>query len=177
MTDLPHPVALLALLALLAFPLRAEAAIPLDVQISWEYHELPGTMEIYEIRPGTRPKLWETAAVADLGGAPVGPKIKDSKLTSTAGSIERFVLVLKNTTDKTLYFFAAPHQVTPAHHSLGFKFKCLCINHAYTVAPGETWYRVVELRLDKNIEADSLDIKHMLIGIDSQRYKEFELPK
>jgi len=55
--------------------------------------------------------------------------------------------------------------------------ECLCINHAYTVAPGETWYRVVELRLDKYIEADSVDIKHMLIGIDSERYKEFELPK
>jgi hypothetical protein len=133
-------------------------------------------MEIYEIRSGTRPPLWETAAVKNLGEAPVGPKIKDSKITSTAGSIERFVLVMKNETEDTLYFFAAPHQVSPAHHSLGFKFKCLCINHAYKIPPGETWYRVVELRLDKNIDADAVDIKHMLIGLDSQKYKEFQLP-
>ena len=147
-----------------------------EVLISWENAALPGTMEIYRIKPGKRPKLWETAAVKKLAAAPVGAKYEGSTLMSAAGRVERFVLVMENTTEETLYFFAAPHQVTPAQHSLGFKFKCLCINHAFKIPPGEIWYRVVELRMDANINAPSVDIKHMLIGLDEVRYKDFELP-
>lgn len=170
---------LLACLGVLAvaLPGAADTSKGVEVLISWENHGLPGTMEIYEVRPGTRPPLWETAAVKNLGKAPVGAKLEGSKLKSQAGRIERFVLVMKNETEETLYFFAAPHQVTPAQHSLGFKFKCLCINHAFKIPPGETWYRIVELRLDENIDAESIDIKHMLIALDEVKYKDFQLPK
>ena len=76
-----------------------------------------------------------------------------------------------------MYFFAAPHVVEPAEYSLGFKFKCLCINHAFSIGPKETWYRVVELRVSKDVVGDNLNITHTIVGIDKDKMKQFEIKK
>jgi hypothetical protein len=57
---------------------------------------------------------------------------------------------------------------------LGFKFKCLCVNHAFTVPKGEVWYRVVEIRLAPDFLGDSLSLTHNLIGITKDRVSEFQ---
>lgn len=78
---------------------------------------------------------------------------------------ERFALVFRNPSDSR-YFFAAPHTVHPAEHSLGFKFKCLCINHAFKSEPKGLWYRVVEFRLSRDFAGTQLVLTHTIIGID-----------
>jgi hypothetical protein len=83
--------------------------------------------------------------------------------------------VYPNPGDKPLYFFATPHHAEPAAASLGFKFKCLCIDHAFSVPPRETWSRVVELRSSRNMEGDRISLTHTLVGIDEARMKKFSM--
>lgn len=91
------------------------------------------------------------------------------------GSTKMFVLIMKNTEAQPVNFFAAPHHVEPQEHSLGFHFNCLCVNHVFTVGPGETWYRVVRLQMHKDYRGKKLGIRHTLIGAGDELKKSFGL--
>jgi hypothetical protein len=159
------------LLALSQTFVSAAAQEPVKVSIQWDYKDFPGEIVLHEAKQGAR--LWDTRGVATLGDAPVGKRIENAVLSVTPGQNRRFVLVVHNSGKKPLYFFAAPHAVHPAEHTLGFKFKCLCIDHAFTVAPGASWYRVVELRLAKDFVGKELTVRHAIIGIDKLRASSF----
>lgn len=160
--------------AVALFAGAAQAAGPVRVNIAWDYRDIATKVEIYE--PKGHPRLWETKAVKTATELPITGKIDGSAFDLVPGQKKRFVLTMRNDTDRTLYFFAAPHQVHPVEHSLGFKFKCLCVNHAFTVAPKETWYRVVEFYLSDGFVGNELTISHTIIGIDDKRAKEFSKP-
>lgn len=162
---------IISLLLLHLLPAAAAAAQQVKVNIGWEYSAYDGKMAIHEIKG--RPRLWDMKSVKSLADAPVGAQINQSSFLIQPGEAKRFALVLHNDTDETKYFFAAPHVAHPAEHSLGFNFKCLCINHAYTVGPRETWYRVVEFRLHDGFVGNELTLTHMVIGIDAARAKSF----
>ena len=147
------------------------------VRLRWQNHGLDSLMEVFHLPPGNLAKLWEMGTGADEGAMPIGDVMDDSSLDVAPGSNTRFVLVMRNPTDAPLYFFAAPHHVNPVQLSLGFKFKCLCINHAFEIPPGEIWYRVIELRMDEGFVGNGITIEHALIGLDEARKKEFELPR
>ncbi len=162
----------MALLALSLTTLSAMASEgPVKVGIQWDYKDFPGAIVLYEAKEGAR--LWETRSATTLQDAPTGKLIEDPLLSVTPGQARRFVLVVHNKGNKPLYFFAAPHAVNPAEHALGFKFKCLCIDHAFTVPPGTSWYRVVELRLSKDFVGKELTVRHAIIGIDRLRARSF----
>lgn len=148
----------------------AAAAEPVHVHIKWEYKDFPAKIEVYDVK-GKR-RLWETKSVpaAEL---PAEKLLQDASFVLPAGAVKRFVLVVRNESHKKLFFFAAPHTVHPVEHSLGFKFKCLCINHAYSVEPGQAWYRIVEFRLDPHFEGADFDVTHTIIGIDEVRARAF----
>ncbi len=158
-------------LVLLAVAWTAGAEPTVKINVNWQYKEFVGPVSIYETRG--QPPLWETKSVADLSAAPVSKPMVDSSFRLALGQRKRFALVVQNTTDKPIFFFAAPHKVYPEEDALGFKFKCLCINHAFTVGPGETWYRIVEFRLSKEFVGDELSITHTIIGISSERAASF----
>lgn len=145
------------------------AGIPLSAKISWKYINVPATMKIYEATAQRPLKLWDMGNGKTLEELPVSQEIPDSTIKITPGGKKQFVLVWKNESDKPVYFFAAPHQVNPQEWSLGFKFHCLCTNHVYSAQPGEYWYRVVELDLDKNYQGTNLDITHSLIAVSADR--------
>jgi len=147
-----------------------QASAPVRVNLKWEYKEFPARVQVFEASGKAR--LWETKSVA-AEQVPIGKPLDDSSFGLTAGAAKRFVLVVRNDSDAKLYFFAAPHTVHPVEHSLGFKFKCLCINHAYSVGPHETWYRVVEFRLDPHFVGSELAVTHTIIGIDEKRAAAF----
>jgi len=147
----------------------------LTVNVNWLYENFPKKVELYEVDPENRLPLWRTESVAAGKALPVGERIEGGKLVIKKGSRKWFVLAVKNDTEKPLYFFAAPHVVEPPAYSLGFKFKCLCINHAYSVGAGETWYRVVQLIINDNVVGDTLDVTHSIIGIDKKRMENFKL--
>jgi hypothetical protein len=100
---------------------------------------------------------------------PVSQEIADATVKISPGGKKQFILVWKNDSDKPVYFFAAPHHVEPQEWSLGFKFHCLCTNHVYSAQPGEYWYRVVELDLDKSYVGSAVDIVHSLIAVSAER--------
>lgn len=155
-------------------PLEDKKSEFVQVKIEWSYIDFPLEMKIYEIKSQRSYELWETHSVKSLDVSPASIEIPGSTLTIQAGRYKEFILGLQNNTDKPIYFFAAPHSVTPAQYSLGFKFKCLCINHAFTVKPGEFWYRVVRLNIDKDFRGSVFSIKHEMIGISEERMKDFE---
>lgn len=165
--------ALKIVLLVAAFLPLAAAAGPVKVNIAWEYKDFPAEIEIHELKG--KPRLWETASVKALDPLQIGGVMENSGFVMEPGQNRRFALVSKNKTDKPLFFFAAPHVVHPAEHSLGFKFKCLCINHAFRVEPGETWYRIVELKLSKDFIGSELTVTHTIIGIDQARAEDFTL--
>lgn len=161
------------LVVFLALPLPALAASPVTVDIRWEYLKFGANVELFEI--DGRQRLWETKSVKGIAEAPLAAPIAGSAITLNAGRKKRFALVVRNETAEPLYFFAAPHVINPAEHSLGFKFKCLCINHAFAVGPGEVWYRIVEFWLSKDFVGNELTVTHSIIGIDKPRAEAFSL--
>lgn len=149
-------------------------ASKVSIQIQWETTTLPLEMEIRELSGAQTLALWTTGSVKEGKQTPFGDLIPESTLVLKPGSKKQFLLVMKNPTDTPVYFFAAPHSALPVEHSFGFKFKCLCVNHAFTVPPKETWYRVVEIRLAPDFLGDQLALKHNLIGISRERMLQFE---
>lgn len=151
--------------AMINYPLQGlRKENKVEVDIGWEYQNVPGKVKIYE--PRNHPKLWQTQTVKNLSDAPVGAEIKDAKILMGPGQSREFVLVMKNETTHPLYFFAAPHHVTPPEYSLGFKFHCLCVNMTYSVNPGSYWYRVVRLDLMPGFRGDHLKVVHTLIRLE-----------
>lgn len=149
----------------------ASAAAPITVNIKWDYKDFNSVVEIYEVKD--RPRLWETKSVKSLKQTPVTSKIEGAHFSLEPGKTKRFALLVENKTDRPLFFFAAPHVVYPVEHALGFKFKCLCINHAFKVGPRESWYRIVEFRLSNDFVGKELTITHSVIGIDEKRADSF----
>ena len=144
-----------------------------NVKLAWTYKEIPPAMRIYEISNRQTLPLWTTETVTNKNQAPITTEIPDSTLILKKGEKKRFALVYTNTSSNPVYFFAAPHSVEPAENALGFKFKCLCINHAYKISPGETWYRIVEFRIAKEFLGDHITLTHALIGMDASRAERF----
>ncbi len=160
-----------------AAPAAPSADGKIKVRLLWENKDFAGTMKVYTPSElGKKKPLWETKAVKDFAQVPVESELVGGALEMAPGTLKKLVLVVKNESKDSYYFFAAPHMVDPVEHSLGFKFHCLCINHAFEVPPGQTWYRVVELKINDKFEGGALDIKHFLLGISKERMKDFALP-
>ncbi len=161
--------------ALLALALPCAAlADPVTVTVAWDYRNFAEPVELFE--PGDDARLWSMRSVAKLDDAPVAGPMAGSSFALEPGGRKRFVLVVRNPTGAPLYFFAAPHAIDPVEDALGFKFKCLCVDHAYAVGPGEIWYRVVEFRLDPAFAGHALTATHSIIGIDRARAEAFSKP-
>jgi len=143
------------------------------IKISWENKDFPLSMEIYEPAAQRSFQIWETA-VANKKDLPVSAKIDGDEFYIKRGGKKLFILVMHNNTKETQRFFAAPHSAEPAEYSFGFKFKCLCVNHAFSILPDGYWYRVVELRLSEKFAGNAIEIKHNLIGISEARMQEIE---
>lgn len=144
------------------------------IQIQWKEVGLPLKMQIHEVRQVQPMELWTTGSVKFGNPAPFEEDpIADGIFYLSPGQKKQFLLVMKNESPNTIYFFASPHQAHPMEHSLGFKFKCLCINHIFVVPSQSYWYRVVELRLSPDFLGDKLSIEHALVGVTESRYKSF----
>lgn len=129
-------------------------------------------MELYEVAASE--PLWRTDSVAVLKDANIGKKIDNNTITVEPNRRYKFALVANNPTDKTLYFFAAPHTTVPEELSFGLRFKCLCVNHAFKIEPKKSWFRIVELRLDPSYKAKKMKINHTIIGVDATVANEFQ---
>jgi hypothetical protein len=147
-----------------------------QIKLSWEYTGLSPGMRVYEPREGPILTVWETGSVKQAKDLPVSREVANSTVTVSRGSHKILVLVYENKTAQPVYFFAAPHNVAPPESSLGLKLKCLCINQAFEVGPGESWYRIIEVQASKNFLGEGFEIKHTIVAIDKERKRKFERP-
>lgn len=147
------------------------------VHILWNSRGFPGKIRLYELAAGRPISLWETETVSSLEKAPVSGEIEGSTLLLSPGELRRFALVYKNETGEDLFFFAAPHSVTPPEFGFGFKFKCLCVNHLFKVEAGKIWYRIVEFRTMPNWASGEFEVSHTLVRVDPTQAKEWEAQK
>lgn len=162
----------LILAFLLAAAPAAAATKAVRLRILWSYDGVPEGMALYALKPGDWP-TWRTEVVASTAQAPVAREIPGAAVSLGRGATMKAALVYVNRTGRPVRFFAAPHSVSPARAALGFKFLCLCTNHVYTVPPGASWYRVVELRVARDFAGESLDVAHQLVAVDGTRAEEF----
>jgi hypothetical protein len=163
------------LLATTAAPALAQAP-EVAVTLKWDYRDLPGPMRVYAVAPGARNVLWETGNAESPAKLPIGEELTDRAIPVERGAYRRLVLVYANAADQPAYFFAAPHSARPEESALGFKFRCLCVDHAFEARPKRFWYRIVELRIAADFVGDQLTISHVLIGIDRARKEKFSKP-
>lgn len=138
------------------------------VTITWQYQNFPSQITIHELRPGRKAELWQTGAARDMTTTPAGEEISGGVFALQPGKEKNFVLAAVNRTAKPIYFFAAPHHLVPANAGLGFQFKCLCVNHLFEIKPGETWYRVVRLRITRENRTAAIEISHDIVGVDKK---------
>lgn len=143
------------------------------ITIEWNYKKANDIkMKIYTVEDNQ--ELWLTRNVTSLNGTGIKDLIKDNTLMVQPNMKKKFALVTFNNTDKPIYFFAAPHSTTPEELSLGLRFKCLCINHAFKVEPKNYWTRIVELRLDPGYKAKKMKIKHTITQVDKDFAETFK---
>jgi hypothetical protein len=150
------------------FMLLCANASATEVHLNWRYKGVPAELQVFQQKAGSKALLWDMGEADKLELAPVGALLNEGRFDAAPGSRKRLVLIYHNTTKSELQFFAAPHQMLPAESSLGFKFKCLCVNHVYKVAPGKWWWRVVELRVDESADAKTLEIVHDVIKVEGK---------
>ena len=144
------------------------------VRVDFTYQNFSSKITLYRVPEDA--VLWRTRSVPTLADASVTSPLASNELQLLPGDRQRFALVMHNTTRETLYFFAAPHVMTPEENTLGLKFLCLCINQAFQVKPGHVWYRVVELQVDEAHQGRTLRATHRIIGLDEERGQYFSNP-
>jgi len=153
----------------------ASAAELMKISLKWEYKDFAPQITIHEPK-GTAP-LWSMGNVKDESDAPIGALIKGDTILMAKGSTRKLVLAVRNDTGEPIFFFAAPHFMSPPEGALGFKFKCLCVNHAFKIDPGKTWFRVVELRASEHVMGNELAVTHAIVGLERSRAEDFILGK
>ena len=158
----------------LLFSLLSHADTQIPIKIGWNYKNATFEMKTYTVKDSA--VVWATNNVLKLEGTPVLSIIPDSKLLMSPNRRMKFALVAHNPTSKPIYFFAAPHTALPSEHSLGFKFKCLCMNHAFKIEPKSYWYRIVEFRLSPSYDGTNLQVTHDIIGINAETAKKYVDP-
>lgn len=148
----------------LLIAVKSEAQ-PIAVYLKWKYENFPLKVQVYSVKKEKFEYISETRNVDNLASTAGDKKISDH-LNVQINSSQPAVLVVENTTDQDLYFFAVPHELRPHEASTGHYFECLCIGKLYKVEAKKTWYRIVRVNLDKNFSGKkSFEIEHQIIGV------------
>ncbi|HRK06287.1 MAG TPA: hypothetical protein PLZ57_00840 [Pseudobdellovibrionaceae bacterium] len=138
------------------------AQVPLELRFGSK--DFPAKVEVYEPHSDVMHSISETRALPSRAELPViGKPLKF--MSVTRGKHKSAVLVIENTTDKTIYFFAVPHRVDPPENVLGFHFECLCNHTVFQIPARHIWYRVVRVHLGAPPLEAPQRIEHSIIGV------------
>lgn len=159
---------LIALFSLYPFKLEAQkkaATNSTKVHLTWTYSKFEQKIDVYDVTNEKRAFVSETGIVANKKQAPIGSLFPNGIIEVTRPS-RTVVLVVNNTSNKDLYFFAVPHTLNPSHASAGHYFECLCIGRLYHVPPNKVWYRIVRLNLNDTFQdVSKFEINHKIEGV------------
>lgn len=157
--------------SLILISLKSEAKLSVvQVHLNWTYKSFTEKVKVYNVTPMKAAFISETANVQKLAEAPVLNEVKEY-FEVTKGSSKSVVLVIENSGDKDIYFFAVPHEVHPAPASAGHFFECLCVGKVFKIAPKSVWYRIVRVNLNSSFQ-DILkfDIEHQIVGLTEAEF-------
>jgi len=134
------------------------------VELHFVSKDFPAKVEVYEPHGDVSHSISETRALPSRAELPVVGKPLKS-MSVTRGKHKSAVLVIENSTDKTIYFFAVPHRIEPPENVLGFHFECLCNHTVFQIPARHTWYRVVRVHLGAPPLEAPQRIEHSIIGV------------
>lgn len=153
------------------FPFSTFAKTEIKVQLKWTYKNFPFQMQVYDVTQAMAPYISKTAIVKTLQDAPILSK-RTTPIKMKANSSHPQILVVENSSDKELFFFAVPHEVHPVQASAGHFFECLCIGRVFSVPAHSIWYRIVRINLNSSFQnVSSFTIEHQVVGISEKEAK------
>jgi len=141
-----------------------EAGRGVNIRIAWEKQNFALEPRVYLPRAGSRLKTWETQGVASVSEIPLGRELK-SPLYVPYLKEQQVILVIENPGPAPVRFFAAPHLASPPEHSLGPRFRCLCIHTVFSIPSRSAWFRVLELSTFPAPKSGDMTFTHTLIGL------------
>lgn len=138
------------------------------IQLEWAYKDLPVKFRLFEAATNRKYKIGEMGYIKKIDELPALREIKDHAFNVNVGGRTLLYLTAENTTDSEISFAVAPHETNPVEFSLGFIFRCLCNGHVYKIPPGQTWYRLMELKSTGTQKtADTIHLKHTAFAVTS----------
>ncbi len=143
----------------------------MSIENKFEYTNFPLRIKLYEASKPDRVNVGKSDAVKKFSKAPLANEIKDGVIRVASGEFKKFYMVVENTSNEDQYFFVSPHEATPVELTLGFKYLCLCYNHAFRVPAKETWFRGVSISLKDFAWGDRIHVAHKVIGINKSKYE------
>ena len=141
----------------------------LSVNVSFRYPKATKLkIEFYSVKPEFTFSVARTGVSDSINKTPADQKIINKFDFTPSKAESSFVLLVKNDSSQTKYFFANPHTYKPESTALSAVFECLCNHHVYTIPPNTVWFRVV--RLDVNFDmvpkgSKKLEIVHDFVEV------------
>lgn len=135
--------------------------------MKWLHPKLAVETQMFEGTLTLASRVSETGAFTGRDQLPILNDLRDGKIKASPGESKIVILVVKNKSDKPLKFAVAPHNIAPIEASLGIKFNCLCNGHTYTVAAKSEWYRIMELKTLKPVDAlpEEVLLEHQIFPV------------
>ena len=136
-----------------------------NFKIDWVTEGLPISVEVQRLQGSIKSRVGETGELTDKIILPPGRLLKEKNLLILNPDEDAYlILIIKNNSNKKLNFGVAPHSTDPGAASLGFSFTCLCNGHVYDVGPKKTWYRILRLKTEKQIQATEVKLTHVIFS-------------
>jgi len=144
----------------------------LEFEFKFNYRNFPLEIKIYEPNKQVRMTAGKGYMVKSIKDIPLLRELSDRKVKVYEGEQKYYLMVVENKTNEPVYFYASPHEWNPEDEVIGSKLFCLCYNRIYTVLPGQFWYRIGQLAVERGAFGEKLQIMHRVVGIDKSRVKE-----
>lgn len=171
-----NPARVFAAVASIAISLTLSRAVyaatnSSKVRITWTYEKFPFKIGLFSVKPEKESYISETKIVSSIEES-AGLKPLSQPITAKWAASSPAVLIVRNDSDRDLYFFAVPHELNPRHASAGHYFECLCVGRVFKVPPKKVWYRIVRLNLNPSFRhLSQFEINHRIVGVSEAEAK------
>lgn len=140
---------------------------PAFFELDWQYKNFPLKVRVFEVG-GDESQLYKMGNISSLKELDFKQEVTGKPIRVGGENVKMLALVVENQTKSEIRFAASPHTVNPVSDSFGFKFKCLCFGHTYSVKPGSVWYRIVKLEANATQAGRKVKVSHSVFSVDDE---------
>lgn len=141
----------------------------IDVKLEFTYNNFEFPIRIYQILDSSKIKSAKVNVSRDRKDLPFGTEYTGRSVKVRKGGVQSVAIAIENTTEKAVFFFAAPHDTVPSENSLGNKFSCFCYGQVYRVPPKSTFYRIATIQTIENSLGNEVIFRHKIVGISPEK--------